>query len=128
MGVLDIDTQLNALRVTWIHRLFSSHDALWKDLMLYRLNLNLKSNQSLALFRQNQILRSTRHSNLQKNNNENFFIQMLNASLNFTNNTFPSPTSIEEILDQPLFLNPHTTLPYHSDNPYLPLGLEQNIY
>ena len=35
---------------------------------------------------------------------------MLNASLNFTNNTFPSPTSIEEILDQSLFLNPHTQI------------------
>ena len=43
---------------------------------------------------------------------------MLNAWLNFTNNTFPPPTSIEEILDQPLFLNPHTKLPYNSDNPY----------
>ena len=86
--------------------------------MLYRLNLNLKSNQGLALFRQNQILRSTRHSNLQKDNNEDFFIQMLNAWLNFTNNTFPPPMSIEEILDQPLFLNPHTKLPYNSDNPY----------
>ena len=35
-------------------------------------------------------------------------MQMLNAWLHFTNNTFPPPTSIEEILDQPLFLNPHT--------------------
>ena len=102
LGVLDIDTQLNALRIKWIRRLFSSHDALWKDLMLYRLNLNLKSNQGLALFRQNQIFRSTRHSNLQKDNNEDIFIQMLNAWLNFTNNTFPPPMSIEEILDQPL--------------------------
>ena len=79
--------------------------------MLYRLNLNLKSNQGLALFRQNQILRSTRHSNLQNNNNEDFFIQMLNAWLHFTNNTFPPPTSTEQILDQPLFLNAHTKLP-----------------
>ena len=28
LGVLDIDTQLNALRIKWICRLFSSHDAL----------------------------------------------------------------------------------------------------
>ena len=45
-------------------------------------------------------------------------MEALNTWLSFTNNTFPSPTSIEEILDQPLFLNPHTKLPYHSDNPY----------
>ena len=50
LGVLDIDTQLNALRIKWIRRLFSYDDAVWKDLMLYRLNLNLKSNQGLALF------------------------------------------------------------------------------
>ena len=52
---------------------------------------------------------------------------MLNAWLNFTNNSFPSPTSIEEILDQPLFLNPHTKLPYNSDNPYFYCLPPQNI-
>ena len=52
---------------------------------------------------------------------------MLNAWLNFTNNTFPSPTFIEEILDQPLFLNPHTKIPHHSDNPYFYCLPPQNI-
>ena len=52
---------------------------------------------------------------------------MLNAWLNFTNNSFPSPTSIEEILDQPLFLNPHTKLRYNSDNPYFYCLPPQNI-
>ena len=28
LGVLDIDTQLNALRIKWIQRLFSSNDAI----------------------------------------------------------------------------------------------------
>ena len=42
---------------------------------------------------------------------------MLNTWLYFTNNNFPTPTSIEEILDQPLFLNPHTKLDFNSDNP-----------
>ena len=86
--------------------------------MLYRLNLILNSNQGLALFRQNQILRSIRHKNLQNHNNEDFFLQILNAWLSFTNNKFPIPKSIEEILDQPLFLNPHTKLDFNSDNPY----------
>ena len=95
--------------------------------MLYRLNLNLKSNQGLALFRQNQVLRYTRHSNLQNNDNEDFFIQLLNAWLHFTNNTLPPPISIEEILDQPLFLNLHTKLHYNSDNPYFYCLPPQNI-
>ena len=127
LGILDIDTQLNSLKNKWIQRLLNSNNALRKNLMLYQLNLNLKSNQGLALFRLNQILQSTRHSNLQNNNNEDFFIQMLNAWLHFTNNTFPPPTSIEEILDQPLFLNPHTKLPYNSDNPYFYCLPPQNI-
>ena len=86
--------------------------------MLYRLNLILNSNYGLALFRQNQILRPITHRNLHKYNNEDFFIQLLNAWLHFTNNDFPTPTSIEEILDQPLFLNPHTKLDFSSNNPY----------
>ena len=71
------------------------------------IEFNLKSNRGLAFFRQNQILRSARHSNLQNNNSEDFFIQLSNAWLHFTNNIFPPPTSLGEILDQPLFLNPH---------------------
>ena len=63
LGILDIDTQLNSLKIKWIQRLLHPATALWKDLMLYRLNLILNSNQRLALFRQNQILRSIRHKN-----------------------------------------------------------------
>ena len=86
--------------------------------MLYLLNINLilNSNQVLALFRQKQILRYNRHKNLQKQNNEDFFIQLLNAWIHFTNNKFPTPMPIEEILDQPIHLNPHTKLEFSSDN------------
>ena len=55
---------------------------------------------------------------MQKQNNEDFFIQLLNAWLHFTNTNFSALTSIEEILDQPIFLNPHTKLGFSSDNPY----------
>ena len=41
--------------------------------MLYRLNLKLNSNQGLALARQKQILRSTRHKNLSNQNNQDSF-------------------------------------------------------
>ena len=53
LGILDIDTQLNSLKIKWIQRLFNPTNALWKDLMLYRLNLILNSNQGSALFREN---------------------------------------------------------------------------
>ena len=104
----------------WIQRLLNPTNALCKDLMLYRLNLILNSNRWLALFRQIQILRSSRHKNVQKQNNEDFFTQLLNAWLYFINTNFPTATSmsIKEILDQTIFLNPHTKLDFSSDNPY----------
>ena len=86
--------------------------------MLYRLNLILNSNHGLAPLRQNRILQPIVHRNLQKYNNEDFFIQLLNAWLRFTNNDFPIPTSIEEIVGQPLFLNSHTKLDFNWNYPY----------
>ena len=50
--------------------------------------------------------------NLQKQNNEDFFIQLLYAWLHLTNNNFPAPISIEKILYQPIFSNPHTRLDF----------------
>ena len=55
------------------------------------LELILSSDQNPALFREKQILRSTSHKNLQKQNNEDFFIQLLYAWLHLTNNNFPAP-------------------------------------
>ena len=75
--------------------------------MLYRLKLILNSYQGLAIFRQKQILKSTRPKNLQKQNNEEFFIQLLYARLRLTTNKFSLPMSIEDILDQLMFLNQH---------------------
>ena len=77
----------------------------------------LNSNQGLALFRQKEILRYNSHKNLQKQNNEDFFIQLLNVWLHFTNNKFPAPMSIEEILHQPIHFNPYTKLDFSSNNP-----------
>ena len=75
--------------------------------MLYRLKLILNSYQGLAIFRQKQILKSTSPKNLQKQNNEEFFIQLLYARLRLTTNKFSIPMSIEDILDQLMFLNQH---------------------
>ena len=59
LGILDIDTQLNYIKIKWIQMLLSSTNALkkiCKDLMLYCLKLILNSDQELALFRQKQTL------------------------------------------------------------------------
>ena len=42
----------------------------------------------------------------------------LHAWLHFTNNNFPTLTSVEEILDQPIVLKPQNKLDVNSDNPY----------
>ena len=55
--------------------------------------------------------RSASHKNLQKQNNEDFFIQLLYAWSHVPNNHF-LPISIEEILSQPISLNPHTKLDF----------------
>ena len=119
LDILDIDIQLNSLKIKLIQKLLNPTNALWKDLMLYWLNIDLilNSNQGLALFRQKQILRYNWHKNLQKQNNEDFFIQLLNVWLHFTNNKFPAPMSIEEILHQPIHLNPYTQLDFSSNKP-----------
>ena len=119
MDILDIDIQLSFLKLKWIQRLLNLTNALWKDLMLYRLNIDLilNSNQVLAIFRQKQILRYNRHNNFHKQNNEDFSSHLLNAWLHFTNNKFPEPMLIEEIFYQLIHLNPYTKLEFSSDNP-----------
>ena len=56
----------------------------------------------------------SRHSNknLRRQNNEDFFIQLLYAWLHLTNNNLPAPSSIEEILDKTIFLNLPTRLDF----------------
>ena len=112
LDILDIDTQLNSLKIKLIQKLLNPTNSLWKDLMLYWLNidLTLNSNQGLALFRQKQILSYNWHKNLQKQDNEDFFIQLINVWLHFTNSNFSAPMSMEEILHQPIHLNPYTKL------------------
>ena len=74
-----------------------------------------------------QIVRSNRRKNLQKQNNEDFFLKLLH----FANNNFPAPTCTEQILDQPIFLSPHTKLNFSSDNPYFycisPINVSYNF-
>ena len=82
------------------------------------LNVILNFNQGLVIFRQEQILRSNRHKNLQNQNNDDFFIQLYNSWLHFTNNNFPTPNSEKEIFDQSIFLKPYIKLDFSTDNAY----------
>ena len=118
LDVLDIDTQLNYLKIKLIQILLNPTNSLWKYLMLYWLNINLilNSYQGLALLRQKKIPRYNSHKNLQKQDNEDFFIQLINVWLHFTNNNFSAPMSMEEILHQPIHLNPYTKLLDFSSN------------
>ena len=86
--------------------------------MWYRLNLILNSNQGLALFRQKQIRRSNRHEHLLKRAMKFSLFNYLILGYISPNNSFLTPTFIEKILDQPIFLNLHNKLDFRSDNPY----------
>ena len=79
LGIFDKDTQWSSLQINRIQGLLNPTNALRKDLMLQWLNLILKSKQGLTLFRQIQILSPARCKILQKQNNEEFFIQLFNA-------------------------------------------------
>ena len=48
LGILDIDIQLNALKIKWIQRLLNSDNAVWKKLILYQLNLMNRDNKSAS--------------------------------------------------------------------------------
>ena len=91
---------MNSLKIKWIQRLLNPIYTLWRNLLLYQLNLVRNYKQGLALFTQKQMLRSTTRKHLQKQNYEDFFIQLLNTWLHFTNNNFFAHTSVKEILDQ----------------------------
>ena len=115
LGTLDKGKHLNCIKIKWIQRLLNPTNVLWKDLMLYQLKLILNSDQGLVLFRQKQILRCTSHNNLQKQNNEDFFIQLLYAWLHLTNNKFTASCLYKRFLTKPVFLNQHTKLEFSSD-------------
>ena len=94
---------------------------------MYWLNLILNSNQDVAFVRQKEILRSNRHKNLQKQSNEDFFVQLLNAWIYLAKNNLPTLTSAEEILEQPIFLNPHTSMDFSSGKSYFYCFPPRNI-
>ena len=74
-------------------KIINSSNALWKDLMLYKLNLILNSYQDLVLLKQKQIIGSVKiHYSIfkiAKPNNEAFLILLINALLHLTNNNSP---------------------------------------
>ena len=75
------------------------------------LKLILNSDQGLAFIRQKQIVTGLLVTKIYKKRKD-FFIQLVYARLHLTNSNFPTFISIEEILDQPMFLNPHTRMDF----------------
>ena len=64
---------------------------------------------------------------MQKQNNKDFFIQLINAWQRFINSNFTTPTSIEEMLDKPIFSNQYSKLDFSSDGPYFYCVPPRNI-
>ena len=105
LGIFDIEPQLNYIIRMHLKVIKSQQCSVERSHVVLKLILN--SDQGLALFRQKKILTGLLVTkNLQKC--EDFFIQLFYAWLHLTNNNFLAFISIEEILDQTIFLNPHT--------------------
>ena len=51
LGILDIEIQVNSVKLKWIQRLFNRTNALWKNLILYQLKLILNYNRGLTVLR-----------------------------------------------------------------------------
>ena len=92
------------------------------------LNLILNSDQGLAPFRQKQILTGLLVSQIYKKS-EYFFTELLYAWLHLTNNNFPAFICIEQILDQPIFLNPHTRMDFkHPTQEYFKFTIIRDLW
>ena len=78
-------------------------------------NLMISSKQDLYLSKQTQILKSKRHTSLQKLKKLRFFIQLLNAWLNVAITNFLRQADIEESFEQ--HINPHIRLNVRSIPP-----------
>ena len=111
LGILDI--QLNPLKIKkMVSIVFKSHQSSLERYLVVLIELKSE------FFSMTSPLQSNRDKNLQKSNNENFFIQFLNGWLHFVINKFPIPTSIEKFLEESTFLNLHTKVNFISDNMY----------
>ena len=65
----------------WIRRLLNPTNALWKDLILYRLKLILNSDQDLVLFRRKQILTGLLVTKMYKNKTMKIFFYSITLYL-----------------------------------------------
>ena len=80
LSILDIETQLNSLKIKWIQNLLNPTNALWKNLMLYQLNLLLNYNliiKNWPFIDKNRSLDELVTNILQKH--EDLFIQLPNS-------------------------------------------------
>ena len=80
LSILDIETQLNSLKIKWIQNLLNPTNALWKNLMLYQLNLILNYNliiKNWPFIDKNRSLDELVTNILQKH--EDLFIQLPNS-------------------------------------------------
>ena len=109
LGIFDIDPQLNYIIRMHLKVIKSQQCSVERSHVVLKLILN--SDQGLALFRQKQILTGLLVTKIYKKS-EDFFIQLLYAWLHLTNNNFPAFISIEEVLDQPIFVKPHTRMDF----------------
>ena len=108
LGILDIETQSNSLKIKMGSKVIKFHQCSLEKFHAASIEINSEYNQGLTFLDKNRSLGQL-VTNVPQNN-EDFLVQLLNAWLHFTNNNSPVTTSVKEILDQTIFLNPQSKL------------------
>ena len=114
LKVLNLQSMVQAMRFRWVGRLFDHKiKGPWKTLMTYQLNKYRQASQGRSVF--------LTHISAFKNI-PTFYQEMLHAWYQLTTNPNlkKEPATMEEILNQPLFYNPHITPPSTVSDPRPP--------
>ena len=108
LGILDFQMMILSFRLRCIGKLFDQTCGFWKILMTYNLDKYRQAQQGKSVF--------LTHIN-SSNKMPSFYKELFNAWIRCFQNRHTLPTSLEDILNQPLFYNNNITTREHPSSP-----------
>ena len=114
LAIIDIETQCKALLCSIVAKFIRDipKNKVWTELMLWHLNRFRKAHQGINTFK-------TFLGNVYRSQQERFYRNLLTAWSDLTENELPEPATLQEIHNEPLFLNPKSE---NKQNPSKYLG------
>ena len=114
LAIIDIETQCKALLCSIVVKFIRDipKNKVWTELMLWHLNRFRKAHQGINTFK-------TFLGNVYRSQQERFYRNLLTAWSDLTENELPEPATLQEIHNEPLFLNPKSE---NKQNPSKYLG------